>query len=215
MRAFDFDPDQYAADYERQGWVRIPKGVSEEFHRLAVSYADQHLGDLSKYAIAGKKQQGVFEAIDEVDVDHILDVVATVTGLQRATLVFSERHLQVYDESADPRPEAHKDRYSSQVSVGLTVAAPAATQLALWPDGDRAVNRNDKATYHRPTEEPPILFHDDPRDVVMFGGHSTWHARYDAAGTINLYFKFNDFEYDPLAEDPRRLETAGSAPKPV
>lgn len=37
----------------------------------------------------------------------------------------------------------------------------------------------------------------------MFPGSSTWHMRRNSAGTVNLYVKVNDFDCDPLGEDPR------------
>ena len=54
--------------------------------------------------------------------------------------------------------------------------------------------------------------YDEPGDVMMFPGSAVWHLRRNSANTVNLYLKCNDFDCDPLAEDPsterRRLDTA-------
>jgi hypothetical protein len=38
---------------------------------------------------------------------------------------------------------------------------------------------------------------------MMFPGSAVWHGRRKAAGAVNLYLKLNDFESDPLGEDPQ------------
>ena len=40
----------------------------------------------------------------------------------------------------------------------------------------------------------------------MFYGSEIWHLRRRSAGSVNLYLKFNDFDYDPLGEDPTTIE---------
>jgi hypothetical protein len=207
MDMFAFDPADHADTYTQQGWVRIPAGVNPEFHGLLVDYAHHH-DEVGAYHIPGKKRQLVFDALDEIDVDQARDTIATLTGLARNALVISERHLQAYTDGAYLNPEAHKDRYSSQISVGLSVISPPQTTLALWPHGDRTVNQTDRAIYSHPAEPPTVEFHDNPRDVVVFAGHNTWHVRRRAAGTVNLYLKFNDFGYDPLGENPIRVASS-------
>jgi len=57
-----------------------------------------------------------------------------------------------------------------------------------------------------------VEVHDAPGDVIVFRGSSIWHLRRRSAGTVILYLKMNDFDSDPLGEDPstatRREETA-------
>lgn len=205
MKVFSFDPSDHAAQYKDHGWAHIPGGIDPAFLAYVQEYTAEHAADIGmdQYAIKGKKKQGKFEIPEDVSLDEILDSIAAVTGLERESLALSERHLQMYDEYADPNPHAHKDRYSSQVSVGLSIVVPEASSLVFWPEGDREVNRDDKAMYATIEGGDPVEVFDRPGDIVMFGGNSTWHLRRNAAGTVNLYLKFNEFNYDPLGEDPR------------
>jgi hypothetical protein len=208
MKVFSFDPADHSAQYEAHGWAHIRGGIDPEFLGYVQEYTEEHAADIGmdQYAIKGKKKQGKFEIPDGVRLEDILDPIAGLTGLQRDSLALSERHLQMYDEYANPDPHAHKDRYSSQVSVGLSIVVPEASSLVFWPEGDREVNRNDKAMYATIEDGNPVEVFDRPGDVVLFGGNSTWHLRRNAAGTVNLYLKFNEFNYDPLQEDPRHTE---------
>ena len=47
-----------------------------------------------------------------------------------------------------------------------------------------------------------VAIADEAGDVVMFPGSTTWHLRRNSARSINLYLKMNDFDSDPLGEDP-------------
>lgn len=38
--------------------------------------------------------------------------------------------------------------------------------------------------------------------MIAFRGSAIWHCRRRAAGAINIYLKMNDFNSDPLGEDP-------------
>ncbi len=119
-----------------------------------------------------------------------------------------------YEANAAPEPVAHKDRFPSQVSVGLSVTIPEASRLVLYPHDHREINPyNRAAALNRslqPDERPEVVLKsareielaDRDRDVVMFPGSTTWHLRRRSAGAVNLYFKFNDFGCDPLGEDP-------------
>ena len=44
----------------------------------------------------------------------------------------------------------------------------------------------------------------------MFYGSEIWHLRRRSAGSVNLYLKFNDFDYDPLGEDPNDDRAPGA-----
>jgi len=221
MRIFDFDPADHRADYEADGWVHIPGGVTAEFHELLLDYAREELGEhmLEGFAIKGKKEQSLFEFPEGVDYpDEVFDVIAALCGLNRATMTLSERHIQAYETSAAPEPAAHKDRFPSQVSVGLSIAIPEDSRLVLYPHDHRALNPyNTSAGFRRslqPDELPEVALRDareveiddQDRDVVVFPGSTTWHLRRRSASSINLYLKLNDFDCDPLGEDPH---TAG------
>lgn len=203
MQIFNFDAAVYAAPYQRQGWVLIPHGASPDFYAFGCKAA-KHAEGLAEFAIAGKKQQARVTLPDTISLNALFDVICAVSGLDRDSIVLSERHLQTYDPRADPFPQAHKDRRSSQVSVGITLRTTSDSRLHLWPQGDRTINEGDRAIYCNPDGfGHPVTLEDRARDVVMFGGSSTWHRRAHAAGVTNLYLKFNDFGHDPLGEDPR------------
>ena len=221
MKIFDFDPGDYADTYRSQEWVHIREGVSEEFHELLSRYAREELGDhmLGSFAIKGKKEQSLFEFPEGMDyTNELFDVVAHVCELDRAGMTLSERHIQCYEADAAPEPPAHKDRFPSQVSVGLSIDIPPELTLVLYPHEHRGVNAFNKSADFRaslqPDELPEVVLEtareveldDRARDVVMFAGSSTWHLRRRAARALNLYLKFNDFGCDPLGEDPRTSE---------
>jgi hypothetical protein len=221
MKIFDFDPSDYVETYRSEEWVHIRDGVSEEFHQALMKYASDELNAhvLDRFAIKGKKEQSLFEFPDDVDYPgELFDVVAKVCGLNRAAMTLSERHIQCYEPNAAPAPPAHKDRFPSQVSVGLSIDIPEESTLVLYPYDHRDVNAFNKAADFsaslQPNELPEVVLksarevelNDRARDVVMFAGSSTWHLRRKAASSLNLYLKFNDFGCDPLGEDPRTAE---------
>src|SRR5207244_11251567 len=47
---------------------------------------------------------------------------------------------------------------------------------------------------------------DSGGDVMLFPGSAVWHYRRNASNAVNLYLKVNDFDSDPLAEDPSTAE---------
>jgi hypothetical protein len=221
MRIFGFEPSAYVDTYRSEQWVHIPEGVTEEFHELLLQYAREELTDhiLGDFAIRGKKEQSLFEFPDSVDYpNELFDAVAELCGLNRATMTLSERHIQCYEPNAAPEPTAHKDRYPSQVSVGLSIEIPEESTLVLYPYEHRGVNPfNRSADFTaslQPDETPEVVLktareveiNDRARDVVMFAGSTTWHLRRRAARSLNLYLKFNDFGCDPLGEDAHTTE---------
>jgi hypothetical protein len=218
MRIFRFDPKDYREQYKRQGWVHIPGGTDPEF----LSELQRVAGDLDraqkldKFAIKGKKEQALYDFPASCRYpDEIFDVVASVCGLRRKSMTLSERHIQIYEPTANPEPQAHKDRFPSQVSVGFSIAVPEQSRLVLYPYDRRELNPFNMAAalirHLQPDELPDVVLRnarevviaDHPGDVVMFPGSSMWHLRRRAASVINLYLKMNDFDCDPLGEDPR------------
>ena len=133
-------------------------------------------------------------------------------------MTLSERHLKVYDDDAPPDVPAHKDRFASLVSVGLSIHIPPESRLLLYPDIDRGPNPYNVSGSLRERLEPdqlpevvlreaqPVEIADQAGDVTMFAGSDIWHVRRNQAGARNLYLKFNDFDCDPLSEDPTTAE---------
>lgn len=216
MKIFRFDPSDYGDAYARDGYVHIRAGLTHEFLASVVQYAGRELAShkLDRFAIKGKKEQSLYELPDDIDIGELYEVVAAVAGLKRATITMSERHIQIYEPGAAPEPPAHKDRYPSQVSVGLSIRIPVESRLVLYPYSHRETNPfNTSAGLRRhlqPEQLPEnalqgareVELDDCEGDVVMFPGSTTWHLRRRGADALNLYLKFNDFGCDPLGEDP-------------
>lgn len=216
-KVFDFDPEQYREQYREQGWVHIKDGIDPDFLAYLASYTEHNLdaAKLDRFQIKGKKEQALFVFPEGRDhLSGMFDTIAALCGLNRPTMTLSERHIQAYDPDADPDPVAHKDRYPSQVSIGFSVRIPPGSELVLYPHDHRELNPYNVAAtlrqrlqpYDRPETVLPhareVVLHDAPGDVVIFPGSTTWHLRRRSANTVNLYLKVNDFDCDPLGEDP-------------
>jgi hypothetical protein len=128
-------------------------------------------------------------------------------------MTLSERHIKAYDPDAPPNPIAHKDRFASQVSMGLSLHVPEGSYLVLYPDDDVWENPFLNTALRdslEPDQVPEVSLqgareveiHDKPGDIVVFRGSAFWHLRRNSAGTVNVYLKFNEFNCDPLGEDP-------------
>jgi hypothetical protein len=217
VKVFAFDPEDYRDEYRSQGWVHIKNGIAPEFFELVREFTRCELLDhrLEGFAIKGKKEQALFEFPQGFDHGReLFDVISVLCGLNRPTLTLSERHIQAYEPSAAPQPAAHKDRFGSQVSVGLSIDIPERSRLVLYPYDHRGLNPFNASAALRnaltPDELPEVALEaareveldDEPGDVVAFPGSTTWHLRRDSANSTNLYLKFNDFNCDPLGEDP-------------
>jgi hypothetical protein len=226
MRIFNFDPADYRDLYSEQGWVHIRNGVSPEFLELLRDFALRRFVEhkVEGKAIGGTKEQALYEFPADVEFPgELFDVIAEVGSLKRPTMTLSERHIKAYDDDAPADPSAHKDRVSSQVSVGLSIEIPEESQLVLYPFDDVGVNPFNVSPALRESLEPQqqpdvvlqgareVVIDDTAGDVVMFPGSAVWHLRRNSARAVNLYLKFNDFNSDPLGEDPitpsRRAET--------
>jgi hypothetical protein len=219
-KMFDFDPAAYAPEFAQKGFVFIKKGVTEDFHQILTEQAEnyQKAKVLKEFAL-GNKQQALFEFPDGVDyLRELCTTIGTVCGLDSNQLVLSERHIKAYESDADPNPLAHKDRYASQISVGLSIHVPKGSKLILYPYDDLTINPFNSAADLRasfsPENQPEaslagakrVEYFDEPRDVMIFRGNAIWHLRSNAANTTNLYLKLNAFNCDPLGEDPTTSE---------
>jgi hypothetical protein len=218
---FRFDPAAYRTAYEEQGWVHVPDGADQEFleHLRAEAAAEgaptAATGPALKGAgIRGAKSQFLYEPHPDLDLRAELSVMtAAMCGLEPAAFTLSERHIKAYEVGADPDPPAHKDRLSSLVSVGVSIVVPQGSTLVLYPH-DHVGENPYLTTDLRASLEPDALpedilagvrgieIEDRPGDVVVFRGSAFWHRRLRSGGTVNLYLKCNDFDSDPLGEDP-------------
>ena len=221
MKIFDFDPSEYRDTFEAQGWVHVRGGIDSEFLGALREFVSTSLGErrVEGAAIGGKKDQALFEFPAETDFPgELFDVIAAMCGLDRGGMTLSERHIKAYTADAPPDPTPHKDRYASQVSVGLSIDIPDASRLLLYPDDQVSVNPHNISAAlleNLPAGEHPdvvlkdvaaVEIDDSAGDVVAFRGSAIWHCRRNAAGAVNLYLKMNDFGCDPLGEDPQTAE---------
>ena len=218
MKIFSFDPADYSARYEREGYVHIPGGIDPEFLAHLQDYTAKRFQEkhVEGKAIGGAKEQALFDFPAETEFPgELFDSVAAVAGLKRESMTLSERHIKAYDSDAPDYPVAHKDRFASQVSVGLSIDITEGSYLVLYPHTDVSVNPYNVSPqllaslepHERPEvvlkDAPEIRIHDKPGDVVMFRGSAMWHLRRFASNVTNLYLKMNDFNSDPLGEDPQ------------
>ncbi|HEX4175314.1 MAG TPA: hypothetical protein VHY81_05290 [Acidimicrobiales bacterium] len=224
---FRFDPAPYRATYEEQGWVHVSEGADPEFleHLRTEAARGGAGGDATGTAlrgagIRGAKSQFLYEPHPDLDLRAELGgMTAAMCGLVPASFTVSERHIKAYEVGADPDPPAHKDRLSSLVSVGVSIVVPEGSTLVLYPHND--VGENPYLTTDlRASLEPDALpedilagvrgieIQDRPGDVIVFRGSAFWHRRLRSRGTVNLYLKCNDFDSDPLGEDPTSMQRA-------
>jgi hypothetical protein len=221
MRIFSFDPIDVRDEYRTQGWLHIRKGTDPGFLDELTAFVQGSLDSsvVTGRGIGGTKQQAVYPFSDAPGaMTHLFDTLATLCDLTRETMTLSERHIKAYDADTPAEVPAHKDRLSSQVSVGFTIEVPAGSSLVLYPFDDRTINPFNVAGALRESLPPDrlpevalegareVVIEDEPGDVMIFPGSTTWHKRRRAAGAVNLYLKFNDFNSDPLGEDPSTPE---------
>jgi hypothetical protein len=219
-RLFDFDPAEYASRYAADGFAYVPKGLTADYHAALVRQVERSLEHqrLNQFAL-GHKQQALYEFQDEGGgLRELQEVIGAITGHDPSRLILSERHIKAYEAQAAPTPTPHKDRMASQVSVGFAVSVSPGSKLVLYPYDEVSVNPfNSWAEFEAslwPHQRPEVALRharkveiaDGPRDVVLFRGNAIWHHRLNAAGTTMVYLKLNEFNSDPLAEDPRTAE---------
>jgi len=231
-KMFDFDANKYADAFAEHGYVHIPGGLPVDFHARLVKYVEDSFGQkyLKDFA-RGDKQQAMFEFLEPEHYDELRVTVAAVCGVDVNSLTLSERHIKEYELGADPYPLAHKDRFGSEIAVGLSIRVPDGSTLVMYPEYDVSVNPFNSTAELRSSFSPQALpdarlkdaprveIQDRPRDVQIFRGNAVWHLREHGAGTTVLYLKLNTYNCDTLGEDPhssemrhRTLSIAGSSP---
>jgi hypothetical protein len=221
LRIFNFDPADYREAYAEDGWVHIRGGIAPDFLEALREFVTTALGDhrVEGKSIGGKKDQALFQPPRGSDFPgEIFDAIASMCGLNRPTMTLSERHVKAYNPDVPPEQTAHKDRFASQVSVGLSIEIPTESRLVLYPVDDvepNPFNVSAALLDSLPSDQhPDLALHgarevevdDAAGDVVAFRGSAMWHFRRRAAGAVNLYLKMNDFGSDPLEEDPATPE---------
>lgn len=217
---FRFNPSDYAAKFAKEGYVHIPRGLTDEFYNQLAGQVNTYLeaNRLKEWAL-GNKQQGLYQFPEGADYyGEFMQAVGAVCGLDPKKLTLSERHIKAYEPDANPNPLAHKDRYASEISVGFSVTVPPGSRLVLYPKDEVSVNTYNTSARLRAslTEEntpekllknaTKIVIEDKPGDVMIFRGNAIWHLRENPANTTNLYLKLNSFNCDPLGEDPHTDE---------
>jgi hypothetical protein len=220
MKLFTFDPADFAAEFTACGYVHIHQGLTQEYFNVLLRQVDDYSQSrrLAQFAI-GHKQQSLYEFPEGGDgYTQLREAVGGVCGMEPREVVVSERHIKAYDADAEAMPQAHKDRFATQVAVGFTVRVAPASTLVIWPLDDVGPNPFNSWAEMRaalaPGQEPEAVLadaerveiHDGPRDVVMFRGSAMWHRRENAGGTTMLYFKLNAWNCDPIGEDPQTAE---------
>lgn len=216
---FRFSPAAYARDFARDGYVHIKSGATEEFYKKMALQVDEHIRTkpMKEFAV-GDKQQAMYDFPDDSDyVQQLFRAVGGVCGFAPDDLVLSERHIKAYEASADPEPHAHKDRFASEISLGISVHVREGSTLILYPHDELEVNPFNASTLLRASLSPDrhpeprlkkarrVEINDAPGDVVIFRGHKIWHLRANPAQTTMLYLKLNAMNCDPLGEDPRTV----------
>jgi hypothetical protein len=225
MKVFNLDPASHAPAFADRGFVHIPGGLDEEYYATLAPQVEDFLrrGLMPEFAV-GDKQQALYELPHGRGCyPELFETIGAICGLDPNAIVLSERHIKSYEPHAIPDPPAHKDRFASQISVGLSIRVPEGSALVLYPDDHLDVNPFNSSKELRTSLSPENLpetylpdarrveIHDKPGDVIVFRGHAIWHLRSRPAGTTMVYLKFNVFNCDPLGEDPssvtRREET--------
>lgn len=214
-KMYCFDPAQYAERFAREGYVHIKAGATQEFYDQVVKQVDESLKTrLMKQHAVGDKQQAMYEFPPGGNYEQeCCDTVSAVVCVDPKEMLMSERHVKHYEATAAAEPLAHKDRYASQFSVGLSVHVKEGSTLVLYPYEETDVNPYNTSVQMRASLSPErhpeealkkarrVEIRDAARDVIIFRGHSMWHLRSNPALTTMLYLKMNAFHTDPLGED--------------
>lgn len=216
-RIFQFDPAQYADQFAKEGWVHIQGGVTEDFYAKARPQIEESMKTkLMKQFAIGDKQQAMYEFPEGGNyVQEIRQTIGKLCGFNPDDIVLSERHVKGYEATAASEPNAHKDRYASQISLGLSIHVQPGSTLVLYPYDELDINPFNTSQQLRASLSPDrypepalktarkIEIADQARDVTVFRGHKFWHLRRNPALTTMLYIKLNAFNCDPMGEDPQ------------
>jgi hypothetical protein len=231
VKPFRVSLASFADEFGRCDYIHIKDAVDPDFFGFAIDQLRQcqrsGRNEIAARAIKNKKKQYLFEFPDDqqMALAELLGSIAALTGLSEPKMRLSERHIMIYDENAAAAPKLHKDRFASQISVGIPLEVSDESRIVLLPHGARQINLLEQAVYSArevdPTAEfvswetlglaPPetevakhglevVALGAGPGDVVVFAGSSIFHGRLNSACSSMLYFKLNAMGLDPLGE---------------
>lgn len=216
-KLFCADQEKTAREYNGIGYALLKDSVHPEFLTFIQEFYQRSLGSeenrLSDWEIRGKKQQYLFAFEGDIEIlEAVKDFVAAITKLPRNQLTISERHIKAYALTAHPNPPPHKDRFASQINIGIPLHIEDRSALTLYPHLDTSTNyashaqkfANPGQASMRPESEPTLV-DAVPGDLIFFRGADIFHERRNAAGSVILYIKLNAMRLDPLAEDPSSI----------
>ncbi|WP_224368786.1 hypothetical protein [Hyalangium versicolor] len=213
MKIFTFDPGEAASEFQARGYVHVPRGVSPSL----LSYASEQQMRFEQEADPSSQRfrERDFVLPDaETTLEELFDAVATVCGLDRSRMTLAESQLKGYPAGTNAQPALHKDRFASEIAVGIPLRAAPESRFVVYPDQHLEPNPFvSAAMWHRsldPSQTPQVLFDGvqpveldvQPGDAVIFRGARAYHGRTHAAGATVLYFKLNALRLDPVAADP-------------
>ncbi|MFK8066709.1 MAG: hypothetical protein AB8D52_00520 [Gammaproteobacteria bacterium] len=214
---FTFDPQDYVADYVKNGYVLVKNGVDPDFLEVAKAQAamqEENHKDMESWHFKGKKRQYLYDFEEWDFYGQGYETLALTAGLPPEKLKLCERHIKVYESEAKSHVPPHKDRVAAELTVGLPLVIPEGSHVVLWPENVTDVNPlNSTALYRLSLDEKdlpenildgiePVRLYADPGDVLLFRGNSLYHEREKPADTSVLYLKFNAMDLDPIGEDP-------------
>jgi len=221
---FSFEPSDYAEFYGENGYVLIPGGASPEFMRYALHFTKVRIAEGGDSALDGRRFNGnelqiQMDFPDNSDYpEGVNSVVASVAGLDVDRTLIGERHITIYDPSAEASPPPHKDSLASEVTVGVGLRIPEDSRIVMYPDCELTLNPYPSTKEWRDNldEEDfpenvlagiePVEIDMRPGDVVMFAGNSIYHGRINPSNTWVLYMKFNGMRLDPICRDPKTMQ---------
>lgn len=220
LKVFDFDPEKYKEDFQRNGYVHVRNGLNTNFFgyisKQIAKIKEQRSKELSDWNIPNKKTQYLFDFPSQESLQVLLDGIAIISGKNRDGMTISERHIKFYAPNAPSHPLPHKDRLASEVAVGIPIDVPEHSRLVLYPHFSKTINPFNKSiTLKDGFDDAPnellldnksVVLNAKPQDVVVFWGSSQYHERLYGAGAVVLYLKFNSMGIDPLEEDPTTLQ---------
>ena len=212
---FKYDPATAHETFKKQGYVHLKDLLADDFvGYLKTFYEDSqsnNLNEAQNWKIYGKKRQYVFEFPSDEVAMEFRDGLAALTGIDRDNFTISERHLKVYDETADPWPAPHKDRAASEVSIGLPVNLSEGSSVCVFPELQWGPNTEERAVFLTAEDhedianvyekETAVFLNEQVGDLVVFLGSTIFHERVKAAGAAILYIKANGDGRDPLGEN--------------
>lgn len=158
---FSFEPVQYRAQFATHGYVHIREGISLAFYRRLSEQVEEHLAASSMRV--SDKQQAVYAFPEDGDyLTDLCEAVGCIVDIDPSRLVLSERHIKAYASDTEPYPPPHKDRFASQISLGISIYVPERSRLVLYPYALTEDNPFNSAVRLRADAEDPSLFLSSP-----------------------------------------------------